>query len=89
MADINQLLSDITNTEITKKELENQLAVLTNEYKLETTELQRLSDKNVEYTSALQNQEREKQLKNDLEQRQQDKENLNAFVNELSDNFKR
>ena len=89
MADINQLLSDITNIEITKKELENQLAVLTNEYKLETTELQRLNDKNLEYTTALQNQEREKQLKDDSEKREQDKANLNAFVNELSDNFKR
>ena len=41
MADINQLLNDITNTEISKKELERQLQILTSEYELETEELQR------------------------------------------------
>ena len=89
MADMNQLLSDITNAEITKKELENQLAVLTNEYKLETTELQRLNDKNLEYSSALKEQEREKQLKDDLEKIEQDKITLNNFVNDLAQSFKR
>ena len=89
MTDMNQLLNDITNAEITKKELENQLAVLTNEYKLETTELQRLNDKNIEYSSALKEQEREKQLKDDSEKREQDKIALNNFVDELYNNFKR
>ena len=89
MADINQLLNDITNAEITKKELERQLETLTNEYKLETTELQRLNDKNVEYSSALNEQNRIKELKDDEEKRENDKQTLSNFVNELSENFKR
>ena len=89
MADINQLLSDITNTEITKNELQRQLDILTNEYELETKELQRLNNKNLEYTTALQNQERKKQLNDDRDKRQQAKETLSNFVQELSDNFKR
>ena len=85
MADMNQLLNDITNIQITKKELENQLAVLTNEYKLETTELQRLNDKNLEYSSALKEQERIKTLTKDREQREENKQTLSNFVNELGD----
>lgn len=87
--DMNQLLNDITNAEISKKELENQLAVLTNEYELETKELQRLNDKNIEYSNALKEQETQKQLKNDTEKREQDKIALNNFVDELSQMFKR
>ena len=87
--DMNQLLNDITNAEISKKELENQLAVLTNEYELETKELQRLNDKNIEYSNALKEQESQKQLKNDTEKREQDKIALNNFVDELSQMFKR
>ena len=86
---MNQLLNDITNAEISKKELENQLAVLTNEYELETKELQRLNDKNIEYSNALKEQESQKQLKNDTEKREQDKIALNNFVDELSQMFKR
>ena len=86
---MNQLLNDITNAEISKKELENQLAVLTNEYELETKELQRLNDKNIEYSNALKEQETQKQLKNDTEKREQDKIALNNFVDELSQMFKR
>lgn len=89
MADINQLLNDITNTEITKKELERQLGILTNEYELETKELQRLNDKNLEYSSALKEQERVKQLKDDREQRENDRQTLSNFVNELDQAFKR
>ena len=89
MADMNQLLNDITNTEITKKELERQLQILNNEYELETKELQRLNDKNLEYSSALQDQNREKQINEDREKRENAKETLSNFVNELSDNFKR
>ena len=83
MADMNQLLNDITNAEINKKELERQLDILTNEYKLETTELQRLNDKNVEYSSALNEQNRIKELKDDEEKRENDKQTLSNFVNEL------
>ena len=89
MADINQLLNDITNTEINKKELERQLQILSNEYELETKELQRLNDKNLEYSSALREQERLKKIQDESHQKEQDKANLNAFVNELADNFKR
>ena len=89
MSDINQLLNDIANAEISKKELENQLAVLTNEYELETKELQRLNDKNIEYSNTLKEQERQKQLKDDSEKREQDKIALNNFVDELSQMFKR
>ena len=89
MSDINQLLNDITNAEITKNQLEKQLQILTNEYELETKELQRLNDKNAEYSSALKEQESQKQLKNDTEKREQDKIALNNFVDELSQMFKR
>lgn len=87
--DINELLNNITNAEINKQELERQLDLLTNEYKLETTELQRLNDKNVEYTNALNEQERVKKLNDDSEKRQQDKIALNNFVDELGQLFKR
>lgn len=89
MADMNQLLNDIANAEINKQQLENQLKILNDEYTLECKELQRLNDKNVEYKTSLQNQEREKQLNEDREQREQGKANLNAFVNELGQSFKR
>ena len=89
MPDINQLLNDITNAEITKKQLEVQLKIVSDEYTLECKELQRLNDKNVEYSSALKEQERVKQIKSDSEQRQQDKENLRDFINELGQSFKR
>lgn len=89
MSDINQLLNDIANTEITKNQLEKQLQILTNEYELETKELQRLNDKNIEYSNALKEQESQKQLKNDTEKREQDKIALNNFVDELSQMFKR
>ena len=89
MTDINQLLNDITNAEINKQQLEKQLQILTNEYELETKELQRLNDKNIEYSNALKEQETQKQLKDDSEKREQDKIALNNFVDELSQMFKR
>ena len=89
MSDMNELLNNITNTEITKKELERELETLSKEYKMECDELRRLNDKNVEYSSALKEQERDKQLKNDREKSEQAKANLNAFVNELGQSFKR
>ena len=89
MADINQLLNDITNAEINKQQLENQLKILSNEYTLECKELQRLNDKNLEYSSALKEQERVKLLKDESEKKEQGQQNLSNFVNELSDNFKR
>ena len=88
MSDYNQLLNDITNAEISKNELQRQLDILTNEYKLETSELQRLSDKNLEYNNALQEQERVKKLQDEEQQKQSAKENLNAFVNELSNSLR-
>ena len=84
MSDYNQLLNDITNAELNKQELERQLKILNNEYKLETTELQRLNSKNLEYSAALQQQETAKKLQDESQQKQQAKENLDAFINELS-----
>ena len=89
MSDYNQLMSDITNAEINKQELERQLDTLSKEYEMESKELSRLSDKNVEYTNALKEQERVKNLQEESQQREQAKANLNAFVNELSDSFRR
>ena len=89
MADMNQLLNDITNAEINKQQLENQLKILSDEYTLESKELQRLNDKNLEYSSALNEQERVKQLKDDREKRENDKQTLSNFVNELGQSFKR
>ena len=89
MSDLTQLETDIKNIQITKNELQRQLDILTNEYELETKELQRLNDKNLEYSSALKEQERVKQINDDRDKRQQAKETLSNFVNELSDNFKR
>lgn len=83
MADINQLLNDITNAEINKQQLENQLKILNDEYTLECKELQRLNDKNLQYASELKEQEREKQLNDDREKREQSKQTLSNFVNEL------
>ena len=83
MANMEQLLNDITNTEINKQNLERELKILSDEYTLECKELQRLNDKNVEYSSALAEQEREKRLKDDTEKREQDKQTLSNFVDEL------
>ena len=88
MSDYNQLLNDITNAEINKQELERQLDTLSKEYEMESVELRRLNDKNLEYTTALQNQEREKQLNDDRQKQENAKANLNAFVNELSDSLR-
>ena len=88
MSDYNQLLNDITNAEINKQELERQLDTLSKEYEMESVELRRLNDKNLEYTTALQNQEREKQLNDDRQKQENAKANLNAFVNELSNSLR-
>ena len=87
MSDYNQLLNDITNTEITKNELQKQLDILSKEYDMECKELQRLNDKNLEYSSALKEQENQKRLQDESQQREQDKQNLSNFVNELSNSF--
>ena len=89
MSDLTQLLNDITNAEINKQQLEHQLKILSDEYTLECKELQRLNDKNVEYSSALKEQENEKRQRDAEVKKEEDKANLNAFVNELSDNFRR
>ena len=88
MSDYNQLMSDITNAEINKQELERQLDTLSKEYEMESVELRRLNDKNLEYTTALQNQEREKQLNDDRKKQENAKANLNAFVNELANSLR-
>ena len=87
MSDYNQLLNDITNAEINKQELERQLDTLSKEYEMESKELSRLSDKNVEYTNALKEQENQKRLQDEEQQKIQDKENLNTFLNDLSNSF--
>ena len=88
MSDYNQLLNDITNTEITKNELQKQLDILSKEYEMECKELQRLNDKNLEYSTALKDQEREKQLNDEREKQENAKQTLSNFVNELSDSFR-
>ena len=83
MADINQLLNDITNTEITKNELQRQLDILTKEYEMETKELQRLNDKNMEYKQAYSKQENQKRLSDESEKRQQGQQDLKNIINEI------
>ena len=89
MSDYNQLLNDITNAEINKQELERQLDTLSKEYEVECSELRRLNDKNLEYSAALQQQENQKRLQDESQQKEQAKQNLSNFVNELSDSFRR
>lgn len=89
MADINQLLNDITNTEINKQQLEKQLETLTKEYDMECVELRRLNDKNLDYNKALNEQENQKRLNDESQKREQDKIALNNFVDELNQAFKR
>ena len=89
MSDYNQLLNDITNAEINKQELERQLDTLSKEYEMECVELRRLNDKNLEYTNALNLQETAKKQQDEEQQKQQAKENLNTFINELSDSLRR
>ena len=83
MANIEQLQTDITNTELTKNELQRQLDILTKEYEMETKELQRLNDKNLEYKNAYQKQENQKRLQNESEKRKQGQQTLNNIINEI------
>ena len=85
--EMNELLNNITNAEINKQELERELETLNKEYQVEMSELSRLNDKNLEYTSALNEQERERKLQDEMQQRQEDKQTLSNFVNELNQLF--
>ena len=87
MSDYNQLLNDITNAEINKQELERQLDTLSKEYEMESKELQRLNDKNLEYSAALQQQETAKNQQAEAQQKEQAKQNLSNFINDLSNSF--
>ena len=83
MANMEQLQTDITNTELTKNELQRQLDILTKEYEMETKELQRLNDKNLEYKNAYSKQENSKKAQNEAEKRKQGEENLKNIINEI------
>ena len=83
MSDINKLIQDITNTEITKNELQRQLDILTKEYEMETKELERLSNKNLEYKNAYQKQENAKKVQKETVKRKQGQENLTNIINEI------
>ena len=87
MSDYNQLLNDITNAEINKQELERQLDTLSKEYEVECGELRRLNDKNLEYSAALQQQETAKKEQAEAQQKEQAKQNLSNFINDLSNSF--
>ena len=83
MSDLNKLMQDITNTEITKQELQRQLETLSKEYEMECKELQSLNDKNLQYKTELDKQESQKRLKDERDKKAEAKANLNAFVSEL------
>ena len=83
MGDLSSLETDILNAEMVRQQHQKEIADLKKELEMETATVNRLNNTNKEYTDLLNEQNRQKALKDHADSEEHARQSINDLVGEL------